>query len=163
MEFERDLAWWELVPTTPNLGSDFKHFLVAPGDSMSADIYRASHGKWVTELKNLTTGELAWMISGEHWAVGHIGGRFEVEGSTSKVAYRGGYSAEWVVEDYTEINGFPVPFANYGTVSFSGLATSLPSWGLSAGEGTEIVQSSRVLSKPSSIGADGFSLSYTGP
>lgn len=87
---------------------------------------------------------------------------FAVQGDTTGLSYSGGYTAEWIVEDPSTASGL-VSFANYTTVTFSNLATSLSSWDLSADEGWEIVQDATVLSTPSLPGNDEFSVSNSGP
>jgi hypothetical protein len=104
------------------------------------------------------------MVTGEGWGVASDSGNgtFQDQGFTTDLSYSGGYTAEWIVEDYTQGTAL-VPFADYGTVSFSGLTTGgLTSWSLSPSEGVEIFQGGAVLSTPSPPASGGFSVSYTG-
>jgi hypothetical protein len=55
-------------------------------------------------------------------------------------------------------------FANYGSVRFSDVETSLPAgWTLPNTDGTEIVQNGTTLSIPGIVSDDGFTVTYTGP
>lgn len=162
---QQDTAWWELVPSNPDNELDFLGFYVSPGDSMEASVYQASDGTWATRVDDLTTGLSGVMVTGEGWEVlvDAGGGTFAVQGSTASLSYQGGYTAEWIVEDYGEgPDQAPAPFADYTTVTFTDLTTSLPSWSLTPNDGIEIAQNGNVLSVPSPPGSDGFSVSYTG-
>ena len=115
-------------------------------------------------MNDLTTGLSGIMVTGKGWGVYRdgSGGSFPVQGSAAGVTYSGGYTAEWIVEDFTDATtGALVPFADYGTVTFSGLTTSLPSWSLTPSEAVELLQGDVVLSTPSFPSGDGFSVSYT--
>ena len=87
---------------------------------------------------------------------------FSDEGSTSNVSYSGGYTAEWIAEDYALSSGSLAPFADYGSVTFLDLKISLSSWNLTTNDGLEMVQYGVVLSTPSPPSGDGFTVSYTG-
>jgi hypothetical protein len=103
------------------------------------------------------------MTIGSGWGVRTDagGGSLTPQGNTTGLSFSGGYTAEWIVEDYAEL-GSPVPLAAYGTVDFSGLQTSLQSWSLTGAEGVEIVQNGVVRSVPSAPTPAGFSVSYSG-
>lgn len=103
------------------------------------------------------------MVTGEGWGVCTDGscGTFSNQGTTTGLTYGGGYTAEWIVEDPSQ-NGTLAPFADYGSVTFTSLQTSLSAWYLTMSEGWEIVQNGVVLSTPSPPSGDGFSVSYTG-
>jgi hypothetical protein len=158
-----DVSWFEEVPSSPNRSEEFAGLSVAPGDSIKASVYQTSDGAWETRLDDLTTGLSGVMITGEGWGVSADAGdgTFAEQGSTSGLSYSGGYSAEWIVEDYAE-GGAQVPFADYGVLTFTGLTTSLPSWSLTTSEGEELIQNGTVVSTPSVPSADGFSVTYTG-
>jgi hypothetical protein len=104
------------------------------------------------------------MVTGEGWGVSTDGGNglFPKQGSTVALSYSGGYTAEWIVEDPAQSDGTLLPFANYGSVAFTGLATSLSPWYLTPSEGIAIAQSSVVLSTPSLSANDGFAVDFTG-
>ncbi len=117
-------------------------------------------GQWETVLEDLTTGIEGVMVTEEGYGVTSIGSNsFTQQGSTVGLSYSGGTTAEWIVEDY----GSPmVPFANYGTVTFSNLHSDLNTPTL-AGDAWAIEQNGVVLSTPFAPEGDGFSVSYTGP
>jgi hypothetical protein len=98
--------------------------------------------------------------------VGRLRGRrqrsFREQGSTAGLSYSGGYTAEWIVEDFTQPDGSLAPFADYGSVDFSGLTMSLAPWSLTTNEGVALAQNGVVLSTPSLPSNDGFSVSYAG-
>ncbi len=157
-------GWWEEFPSNPNYGMPFSNFPVSPGDNIQASVFENSGGSWTTLLENLSTGLEGIMVTGEGWGVAPIGATgFSDQGTTTNVSYAGGYTAEWIVEDPTGSSGNLVPFANYGSVTFTNLGTSLNPWYLTASEGYAIQQNGSVLSVPSLPGSDGFSVYYTGP
>jgi hypothetical protein len=156
-------GWFEEYPSHPNTNMIFRGFRVSPGDSVVAVVFRASGGAWETKVDDLATGLSGVMVTGEGWGVSadRGNGSFLKQGSTARLAYSGGYTAEWIVEDYSK-SGSMVPFADYGTVTYSNLRTSLPSWSLTQNEGAAIVQNGAVLSAPSLPSNGGFSVSYIG-
>ena len=164
---QEDQGWFEEYPSTPNAERDFTSFPVSPGDAMSASVFRGSSGAWETKVDDLTTGLSGIMVTGEGWGIASDASSsqaFTQQGSTLGLTYAGGYTAEWIVEDYTDATtGSTVPLANYGTVTFSDLQTSLASWSLTTGEGQAIAQNGVILSTPSAPSMAGFSISYTGP
>jgi hypothetical protein len=160
------VGWFEEYPSNPNHEADFFGFPVSPGDAIQASVYQSNTGAWVTRLDDHTTGISGWMVTGEGWGVAsdNTNGSFPLQGSTAGLSYSGGYTAEWIVEDYAQSDGSYVPFADYGSVTFSNLQTSLGSWSLTPSEGVEMVQNGAILSTPSLPGSDGnsFSVNYTG-
>ncbi|MCL6095295.1 MAG: G1 family endopeptidase, partial [Actinobacteria bacterium] len=165
---QQDFGWWEEFPMNPNELIPFSGFPVSPGDLIKASVYEAVSGAWVTRVDDLSTGLSGIMITGEGWGVyvDGSGSSFPEQGSTADVFYSGGYTAEWIVEDpasQVKPTDVLVPFADYGTVTFSDLTTSLSPWYLTSSEAVEIYQNGTVLSTPSvPPGNDGFSVSYTG-
>ena len=137
-------AWWEEFPEVP--GIDFNGMPVSPGDEMQAFVYWASGTTWETCLEDLTTGISGLMVTGEGWGVttGGCASTFTEQGSTATLTYAGGTTAEWIVEDFDR-NSTEVPFADFGTVSFGDLTTSLSSWSLTPDEQWGIVQGGSVL------------------
>lgn len=160
---QQNVGWWEEYPSSPNEGINFSGFPVYQGDTIAASVYQTNTGAWVTRVDDVSTGLSGIMLTGAGWGVGSdFGtGSFSLQGSTASLYYSGGYTAEWVVEDFGQ-NGSLVPLADYGTVSFSGLTTSLPTWSLTPTVAMEIAQGNVVLSTPSPPSADGFSVNYTG-
>ncbi|MDA8295575.1 MAG: G1 family endopeptidase [Actinomycetota bacterium] len=158
---QQESAWWELYPSAPNAAQYFVGLTVQPGNTMRAQVYQAASGQWVTELENLSSGVSGVMVSGGSWGVLDPSGNFDEQGNASGLSYSGATSAEWIVEDY-QLNQVQVPFADYGTVSFSNLATSLETWTLDAGEGQAIVQNGATISTPGLPARSGFSVTFTG-
>ena len=157
---QQDRAFWELLPA---FATYFTGFTVYPGDTIEATVFETTTGAWETRVDDLTTGISGVMVTGEGWGVLPDGSStFPSQGSTVGLTYLGGYSAEWIVEDYDQ-NGSQVPFADYGTVTFTDLSTSLSSWSLTWSESIALVQSGTVLSTPAPPTGTGFSVSYTGP
>jgi hypothetical protein len=158
-----DPAWWEEYPEVAE--TDFAGMSVSPGDQIQASVYESSSGTaWVTCVDDVTTGVSGVMVTGEGWGVttGGCTGTFVLQGSTASLTYAGGYTAEWIVEDYELSDGSVEPFADYGTVTFTALGTSLSSWSLTTDEQSGIVQGGSILSVPSAPSGDGFSVTYTG-
>jgi hypothetical protein len=160
---QQNRAWWEQYPSEPNRSADFAGFPISPGDRIQAAVFVGPSGAWQTRLDDLTTGMSGVMTIGSGWGIRSdaAGGAFTQQGDTSGLSFSGGYTAEWIVEDYAEL-GSPVPLAAYGTVDFSDLSTNLPSWSLTGAEGVEIVQDGVVRSVPSAPTPAGFSVSYAG-
>ena len=157
-------GWFEEFPSSPNTAKGFIGFPVSPGDSIVASVFQGSTGAWETKVDDLTTGLSGVMVTGEGWGVSVDGGNgtFPMQGSTARLSYSGGYTAEWIVEDPANADGSLIPFADYGTVNFTDLRTSLTSWSLTADEGIAIAQGDVVLSTPSAPASGGFTVSYSG-
>ncbi len=161
--FQDDVAWWEVVPATPNYEETFKDFPVAPGDEVEASVFESTTGAWETEVSDVNTGLSAHMITGESWGVGPTStGDFTVQGSAAGISYDGGYTAEWIVEDPTNSSTLEyAPFANFGSVTFSDLESSFNSWSLTPDEAWAIVQNGETLATPAATTTDGFTVEYT--
>ena len=85
--------------------------------------------------------------------------RVFAQGSTAGLSY----GAATPLNGSSKIPGEPpVPFADYGTVNFTNLKTSLQTWTLTASEGIAIMQNGAILSTPSLPAIDDFSVNYTG-
>jgi hypothetical protein len=124
-----------------------------------------SNGAWETIVTNNITGLARVMITGEGYGVQPItSSSFTPQGSTAGLSYSGGYSAEWIVEDPTNVTTQSLdPLANFGSVTFTDLRASLSSWTLSPDEECGIVQNGVTLATPTPATADGFTDTYTGP
>ena len=166
---QQDSGWWEIVPATPNNEQLFSNFPVNPGDTILAEVYQATSGRWVSVVQDLTTGLQGVMETGNSWYVTTIanstliGG---VQGDASGYSYSGAYSVEWIEEDVTSaVSGSLFTLPNYGSVTFFNLKTSiLTGWSLSASDANEIVGSNgAVLSVPGAVINEGFTVTYTGP
>jgi hypothetical protein len=158
---QNDAGWWEEYPEYYQV--NFAQFPIAAGDSMEGSVYEDATGRWVTRVDDLTTGLSGWMVSGEGFGVGPDSSTtFQAQGDP-RVSFPGGHSADWIVEDQTgSVSGNLLPFANYGHVTFSELASSAAA-GMTGAQGVEMVQLGVVLSTPSQPSGDGFTVHYTGP
>ncbi len=145
--------FWEEVPANPNNSVNFKDFPVAIGDVMTGTVFLNSSGYWETELDDSMSGLSAVSIVGVGWAVFETATLSSAspalvgdsQGTSTALTYPGGHSAEWIVED---IGASPLPFANYGAVTFTGLSTSIIGWSLTNDGATEIAQGGVILSVP---------------
>jgi hypothetical protein len=160
---QQNVGWFEKVPSDPDTEQDFAGFPVTAGDSIQAWVFQDTAGAWETRVDDLTTGLSGWLITGEGWGVSPDGGSntFQLQGSGAGLSYSGGYTAEWVVEAYTADSAV-VTLADYGTVDFTNLTTSLSPWSLTTSSGLELIQGGVVVSTPSLPAGDGFSVTYTG-
>jgi Peptidase A4 family len=158
-------GWWEEYPERP--ATLFVNMTVSPGDQIEASVSQGLDSSWTTRLDDLTTGVSGVMHTGDQW--GTVADSdpttwVHQEGDASLITYAGGRTAEWIVEDYATSAGL-VPFADFGTVTFSNLATSLPSWALTAKEQVGLGDKNGFLlaepSAPDSTGK-GFSVAYRG-
>lgn len=164
---QNNFGWWELWPSTLNIEVNYYNFPVSAGDTMQPSVFQLADGRWETQLNDVNTGLSAVMVTGDAWGVGPTTSgaiAFSPQGSAATVAYSGGRTAEWIVEDpLNSLTGSGETFANYGSVSFSDLGASpLPVTLTPSGE-LAIVQRGATLSAPTSLSADGFTTSYTGP
>jgi hypothetical protein len=157
-------AWWEEFPEYYSV--NFQSMSVSPGDQIEASVYQASDGSWFTRLDDLSTGVSGVMHTGDGWGTildSDPATWLDQEGDASIVSYSGGTSAEWIIEDYGDSNGNPVPFADFGTVAFNTLTTSLPSWSLTPSDAIGLGDSNGfLLGAPSAPSGNGFSVTYTG-
>jgi hypothetical protein len=160
---QQNVGWFEEVPSDPDVEEDFAGFPVTAGDSIQAWVFENTAGAWETRLDDLTTGLSGWLVTAEGWGVSTDGGSntFPLQGSAAGLSYSGGYTAEWVVEAYTADSAV-VTLADYGTMAFTNLTTSLSPWYLTTSAGVELVQGGVAVSTPSLPSGGGFSVSYTG-
>lgn len=161
-------GWWEEFPEYYSV--NFNSMTVLPGDQISASVYQATDGSWITKVDDLTRGISGVMQTGVGWGTvldASPTNWLLEEGDASTVSYAGGSSAEWILEDFGQgASGSPVPFADFGTVSFENLTTSLASWSLTSDEAIGLSDpggSGLLLAAPSAPDAsNGFSITYTG-
>ena len=158
-------GWWEEFPEYSVV--PFQTMSVSPGDQITASVYQASDGSWLTRVADLTSGVSGEVETANRWGQVHDsnpGAWVDREGDASTVSYAGGSSAEWIIEDYGLSNGTQVSFADFGTVAFHNLTTSLPSWSLTAADAIGLRDRNYLLlAAPSSPDSSGnFSLNYTG-
>lgn len=161
-----DAAWWELVPPLP--AQAFNSMTVSPGDAIQATVSRNSDGSWTTRLDDLTTGISGVMTTGEGYGTvldSNPTVWLDEESTSVPASYAGGDTAEWIVEAPTNAaTGSIVPPADFGTLAFTNLTTSLPSWALTSGEQLGLREGPLLLAAPSAPDSSGrgFSVSYTG-
>jgi uncharacterized repeat protein (TIGR02543 family) len=164
---QQDRGWWFLVNPSWNYGTYFSSFPISPGNTMIARVEINANNQWVTVLEDLTTGLQGVFAIGDAWDVSTIASNTLVggiQGNATNTSYSGGDSAEWVQEDETITStGSLLPFADYGTVTFTNLTTNLSSWTLPNSDASEIVQNGVTLSVPGPVINDGFTVTYTGP
>ncbi|MCJ1360579.1 MAG: hypothetical protein MMC33_010587 [Icmadophila ericetorum] len=89
-------CWYEWYP---NYAIDFPGITIAAGNSVTVSVHSTSSTKGTATIVNHSNGESATV-------------------SVSSSAALGGQNAEWIVEDYEEGSSL-VPFANFGTVTFT--------------------------------------------
>lgn len=165
---QQNNAWWEEVPATPNDETTFRNFPVSPGDEIEASVFETTTGAWQTDVSDVNTGLTAAMITGDVWGVGETSSdEIEDQGSSANYHYYGAYTAEWIVEDPEESSADPgnpyLPFANFGSITFSNTKSSFTSWSLTPDEEWGIVQDGVTMAAPTSTSTDGFTVTYTGP
>jgi len=156
-----------VVPATPNNEQDYTSFPVSPGDTIEAYVFQETSGPWETLLSDEQTGLSALMVTGQSWGVGPTTTgpiTYTIQGSAVNISYDGAYTAEWIVEDPTDISTQSTyPFADFSSVTFANLESSFNSWSLTHDETWAIVQNGVTLATPTATTTDGFSVGYTGP
>jgi hypothetical protein len=125
-------------------------------------------GAWQTILTDFNTGLEGVLTVGTGWAVYAVApgqlvgpqiGPFQ--GVATGLSYNGGTSAEWIVEDPTNgATGSLISFANFGTVTFTNLTTSVPGWSIPFSSGFAIDQKGAILAQPTGVGNNSFNVSY---
>lgn len=161
---KEDPGWWEEYPDSGP--ATLFSMTINPGDEIEASVSQSSDLSWTTTLDDRTTHVSGFMHTGDEWGTYLDTDQTAVTrgGDTLGLTYSGGTTAEWIVEDFSSVNGL-VPFADFGTVTFTGLATSVPAWALTANEQVGLGEESGLLlaapSAPDSTGK-GFSVAYTG-
>ncbi|KAK5991940.1 Aspergillopepsin-2 [Cladobotryum mycophilum] len=135
-------AWYEWIP---DYSYSFANFDLSEGDQIKMSVDASSKTAGVATLENLTTGQ----------KVSHS---FKNPPSTLCET-----NAEWIVEDFEE-GGQLVPFADFGTVTFTDASASGSSGTISPSGGTLIdirTQQGQVLTNCGISGSD-VTCSYTG-
>jgi len=90
-------AWYEWWPAN---SVDFSGISFKPGDTVRVTVTATTNKKGTAVVENLTTHK-------------------KVSKALTSTFPLCGKNAEWIVEDFQQ-NGVPVPFADFGTVKFSG-------------------------------------------
>lgn len=135
-------AFYEMLPqasiTIPGM-------TVSPGDSVSSTITELSAGSWKISFSDQTANETFSLT----------------------VSYASSESsAEWIEEDPSYANGSLVPFATFGSVSFSSGTATTQSGGLSiaasnASPITLVTSTGKAIAVPSKLTADGGGFTVT--
>lgn len=92
-------AWYEWYP---DYAYDFSGISISAGDTIRVTVDATSKAAGTATVENVTKGKTV-----THTFTGGVDGNLCE------------YNAEWIVEDF-ESNGSLVPFANFGTVTFTG-------------------------------------------
>ena len=127
--FTLGIAWYEWYP---DYAYDFSGISISAGDEIKACVTAYSTTSGVAELENLTTGQTVTKDLSSSYALCE-------------------QDAEWIVEDFEE-NGGLVPFADFGTVTFSG--TSASGYTASGANIIDIEQNGVVLTMVTISGSD---------
>ncbi|KAJ8462254.1 hypothetical protein ONZ51_g11015 [Trametes cubensis] len=134
-------AWWEWYPDAMH---SFDGFAVRAGDTITASVTATSSTSGTASITNWSTG-------------------LEVIAELEYPYALCGENAEWIVEDYS-VNGGLVPFANFGTVTFTGASAETGSGTVGPSGATiiDIVANGAVITT-ASAGGSSVTVSYTGP
>ncbi|OKL63104.1 hypothetical protein UA08_01224 [Talaromyces atroroseus] len=125
-------AWYEWYP---DYAYDFSGITINTGDVMQVTVTSTSSSAGTAVIENLSSGQ---KVSQSLTA-------------PSSTATLGGQNAEWIVEDF-DSNGGQVPFANFGTVNFTGATAGTSdgsSVGTSGADVLDISQNGKVLTSAS--------------
>lgn len=162
---QTDVPWWEIVGGSTNLPEQpFSSFSVHAGDTINVQVGQDSQsGAWLTCIADLSTGEVGLMATGLSAGIAQGNcstfSNYTAQQDASTYSYSGGTTAEWIAEDPGTVNGTELPFANFGTVTFSGIGMSTSGSAVA----TEIVQGGKVLAAPGQLSNNSFTITYTGP
>ena len=136
----RFLGWFEWFPYSAN---DFDDISFGPGDSVTVTVIAYSTTEGVAFITNDSNGQ-------------EVGVQIQAPYTLCL------QDAEWIVEDFEE-NGGLVPFANFGTVTFSN-AVAVKTSGEEVGTGganeIDIYQNAVLTSV--SVGSSSVTVSYVG-
>ena len=127
-------AWWEMLPSPETLiGS----MVVSRGDQVTVQVAKASGTTWGISVRDNTTGQ----------------------SFGTQQTYTGpGTSAEWIVEAPSLVGGGTVTLGDYSpAVTFSGLGVNGTQVGF---DQLFMVQGGLVVSSPSLLDPNGFSVAY---
>ncbi|QSZ32701.1 hypothetical protein DSL72_002280 [Monilinia vaccinii-corymbosi] len=134
-------AWYEWYP---DYAYDFSGIKISAGDSIKVTVTASSKTTGTAVVKNLTTGK----------SVTHTfsGG---VDGNLCE------YNAEWIVEDF-EQGGSLVPFANFGSVTFTGASATKSgrTVGLDGSTIIDLRQDSTILTDATVSGSSTLTVNY---
>ena len=135
-------AWYEWYP---DYSHTFTGFAVKPGDSIRTTVKATSLVAGTATVENLTTGK----------SVSHT---FSNEGSLGSLCQT---NAEWIVEDF-ESGSALVPFANFGSVSFTGASyvTGGSTKGVTGASILDVKQGNTVETNCALSGSSGVTCQY---
>jgi len=128
-------AWYEWFP---DYAYTFSGFAVNAGNQIRMTASATSTSAGSVKIENLSTGK----------SVTH-----SFSGESDRLCET---NAEWIVEDFSSGSSL-VPFANFGTVTFTGCSPSV-----SGSEILDIKQNNKVLTSCSTSGSSTVTCSYTG-
>lgn len=162
---QTDRPWWEIVGGSTNLPEqDFSSFPVQAGDVVTVNVGQdSSSGAWMTCVADARNGEVGVMETGISAGIAQGScssfSNYTPQQDASTYSYSGGTTAEWIAEDPSLLNGNEAPFANFGTVTFTGIGMSTAGTAV----GLEIVQGGHILATPGPLSNNSFTVTYTGP
>lgn len=140
MRAHHRLAWYEWYP---DYAYDFSGISFNSGDSVTITVTAATTKSGTAVIKNNSSGK-------------------SVSKSITSSAALCQQNAEWIVEDFEEGGGL-VPFANFGTVTFTGASAGLVSGGTTSPSGASLIdiqQNGKVLTS-SSISGSSVTVKHT--
>lgn len=160
---QSDVPWWEIVGGSTDLPEQDFSFPVQAGDTMTVAVEQDSQsGAWITCIADARTGEVGLMATGLSAGIAQgtcsSFSNYTPQQDASTYSYPGGTTAEWIAEDPADLNGNEVPFANFGTITFSGIGMSTSGSAIA----TEIVQGGQILATPGPLSNNSFTVTYTG-
>ena len=123
------IVWYEWFP---DYAYDYSGISVSAGDEIKACVTASSTTSGVAKIENLTNGQTVTKDLSSSYALC-------------------GQDAEWIVEDFEEGSSL-VPFADFGTVTFSG--TSASGYTASGANVLDIEQNGEVLTSVTISGSD---------
>ncbi|KAJ7061498.1 aspergillopepsin [Mycena amicta] len=133
-------AWYEYFP---DFAHDFTGIPISAGNSIKLTATASSATAGTLTIQNLSTGVTV----------------SKAVTSTARLCFE---NAEWIVEDFEEGSSL-VPFANFGTVTFTGAVATLQSGGTTGPTGSvliDIEQNNNVLTSVSST-SNSVTVSHT--
>jgi hypothetical protein len=161
---QMDYAWTELLPAAESPFED-NNFLPQPGDHIIAKVW-FNGTAWETDLTDVERGLEGIFIVGpnEGLEVKNLStdkttpvGGLDPQTPTS---YKGGKSAEWIMEDPMGPNGL-LPFPNFQSVTFSSLEVNAAQPSLDTSDGIALVNTANVfLSAPGAVVSNSFTCTF---
>ncbi|KAH8690098.1 putative aspergillopepsin-2 precursor [Talaromyces proteolyticus] len=138
-------AWYEWYP---DYAYDFSGININSGDVIKVTVTSSSSSAGSCVIENLTSGQ-------------QVSQDLSAPSSSSNL---GGQNAEWIVEDF-DSNGSQVPFANFGTVQFTGASAGVSDGSTVGTDGADVLdiqQNNVVLTSSSVPSSSEVDVSYAG-